>query len=146
MAGDRAEKAILEYQVSLEQNLALLVLAVLFVCAHVSVEAGRAQFALEAHRRSAIRAWWRGVRLVWAKPLAAIGTYLLISLVGLAVIAVLGLLRINLPHAAFPGFVVALVLTELIAIATVWMRIARLLVLIQIGRSRPTGLPNEVRT
>lgn len=140
----RAEAAILQSQVSREHLFAGILLAVLLVVAHATVEAGRAQFAIDASRRSAIRAWWRGLRLVFARPVAALGTYVVITLVGLVLIALvlialLGIARINLPHAAFSGFLVALLVTQLIAVAAIWMRVARLLVLIQLSRPPAAG-------
>ena len=74
VADKRAETAIVESQVSHEHLLAIMVLSALLILAHVTVEAGRAQFALDIHRRSAVKAWWRGVRLVFARPVAALGS------------------------------------------------------------------------
>jgi len=130
----RAGSAILASQVSREHLLALILLAALLIAAHVTLEAGRAQFALDTGRRSAIRAWWRGLRLVLARPVAALGSYVAVTLVGLLLIALLGIARINLAQAAFSGFLVALLVTQSIAVAAIWMRIARLLVLIQLSR------------
>jgi hypothetical protein len=117
--------------------LARIVLGILVVVALASVDAGRAQFVLDGARRSAIRAWWRGVRLVIRRPVATLGTYALITAVGLAVAGVLGLARVNVPHVTFPGFLLAFLLTELIAATLICTRIARLMVLVQIGRAQP---------
>jgi hypothetical protein len=130
----RAESAILESQVSHEHLIATILLAALLIAAHSTVEAGRAQFALDTGRRSAILAWWRGLRLVLARPVAALGSYIVISLAGLLLIAILGITRINLPHATFCGFLLALLVTQSIAVAAIWMRIARLLALVQLSR------------
>ena len=131
----RAETAVLESQVSTERLLCIIVLTALLVLAHATVEAGRGQFALDLQRRSAVKAWWRGVRLVFARPVTTLGSYFLITAVGLILVALLGIARINSPHATFFGFLVSLALTELIAVAAIWMRIARLLALIQIARA-----------
>jgi len=77
--------------------------------------AGRGQFALDLRRRSAVKAWWRGVRLVFTRPVATLESYFLITAVGLILAALLGIARINSPHATFAGFLVSLALTELIA-------------------------------
>jgi hypothetical protein len=138
----RAETAILESQVSHEQLLAVILLMVLLIVAHVTVEAGRAQFALDLSRRSAIKAWWRGVRLMFARPAATLGSYILITAVGLILVVLLGIARIHSPHATICGFLFSLVLTELIAAAAIWMRIARLLTLIQIARA-PASFTRE---
>jgi hypothetical protein len=131
----RAEAAILESQVAREHLLAVILLSTLLIAAHATVEAGRAQFALDIHRRSAVKAWWRGLRLVCAHPVAAFGSYILITAIGLILVALLAIARINSPHATFSGTLVSLALTELIAAAAIWMRIARLLALIQIARA-----------
>jgi hypothetical protein len=135
MVDKRAETAVLESQVSREHLLCIMVLTALLIVAHASVEAGRGQFALDLQRRSAVKAWWRGLRLVFARPVATLGSYVLITAVGLILLALLGIARINSPHATFSGFLVSLALTELIAVAAIWMRIARLLALIQIARA-----------
>lgn len=134
IADKRAENAILESQVSHEHLLALLLMTALFIVAHVTLEAGRAQFALDLHRRSAVKAWWRGLRLMFAHPVATLGSYIVITAVGLMLMALLGIARINAPHATLSGFLVSMALTELIAVAVIWMRIARLLALIQIAK------------
>ena len=134
---ERAESAILESAANDEMLLARIVLGILVVVALASVDAGRAQFVLDGARRSAIRAWWRGVRLVIRRPVATLGTYALITAVGLAVAGVLGLARVNVPHVTFPGFLLAFLLTELIAATLICTRIARLMVLVQIGRAQP---------
>jgi hypothetical protein len=131
----RAEAAILESQVAREHLLAVILLSTLLIAAHATVEAGRAQFALDIHRRSAVKAWWRGLRLVCAHPVAALGSYILITAIGLILVALLAIARINSPHATFSGTLVSLALTELIAAAAIWMRVARLLALIQIARA-----------
>ena len=135
MADKRAETAVLESQVSREHLLCMIILTALLIVAHATVEAGRGQFALDLRRRSAVKAWWRGVRLVFTRPVATLGSYFLITAVGLILAALLGFARINSPHATFAGFLVSLALTELIAVAAIWMRIARLLALIQIARA-----------
>jgi hypothetical protein len=142
MADERAEAAVLESQVSREHLLCIIILTALLIVAHATVEAGRGQFALDLRRRSAVKAWWRGVRLVFTRPVATLGSYFLITAVGLILAALFGIARINSPHATFAGFLASLALTELIAVAAIWMRIARLLALIQIARA-PARLPRE---
>jgi len=142
LADKRAETAVLESQVSREHLLCVIILTALLIVAHATVEAGRGQFALDLRRRSAVKAWWRGVRLVFTRPVATLGSYFLITAVGLILATLIGIARINSPHATFGGFLVSLALTELIAVAAIWMRVARLLALIQIARA-PTHLPRE---
>jgi hypothetical protein len=133
LAKNIGEKAILQSSADHAHAAALTLLIVLLVLAHITVEAGRAQFALDPGRRSAVKAWWRGVKLIKARPLATFGSYLALSVAGLALMALIGLIRINLPHANLIGIVIALGLTQLIVIAAVWMRTSRLFAMIQIG-------------
>jgi hypothetical protein len=133
MAHKMGEKAILESTAHHEHTAAVVFMLVLLLLAHITVEAGRAQFALDAGRRSAVKAWWRGVKLIKARPLAAFGSYLALTVGGLALMALLGWIRINVPHASLFGILLALCLTQLIVMAAVWMRASRLLALVRIG-------------
>ena len=55
-------------------NVATAVSLVLFVwLAHVTVEAGRAHLAAEPERKSALLAWWSGVRLAVRRPGKVLG-------------------------------------------------------------------------
>jgi hypothetical protein len=133
MAQKMGEKAILESTAHHEHTAAVIFMLVLLLLAHITIEAGRAQFALDAARRSAVKAWWRGVKLIKARPLAVFGSYLALTVGGLALMALLGWIRINLPHASLFGILLALCLTQLIVMAAVWMRTSRLLALVRIG-------------
>ncbi|MGA2551494.1 MAG: hypothetical protein ABSF50_15180 [Burkholderiaceae bacterium] len=127
------ESAVLETEVNQERIFALVLVAILFVLVHASLEAGRAQFALGS--RSAIGAWMRGVRLLVRRPLAAIGAYVIITAAGLGLIGLVGLARIHLSDAAFPGFVAGVVITQVIAAIAVLMRAVRLNAYVELGRS-----------
>ncbi len=70
----RAEAAILESQVSREHLLAVILLSALLIAAHVTVEAGRAQFALDIHRRSASQGLVEGIAVGIRPPVAALGS------------------------------------------------------------------------
>jgi hypothetical protein len=129
-----AEKAILESDIVLQHRLGWLVAFVLLFVVHVSIEAARAQFALDPSRRSAVLAWWRGVRLVKRRAVAALGSYFVIEVVAILVVFVLGILRINIPHAGGLGLALVTLLAEIAVAAIAWMQIARLLVLTQITR------------
>jgi hypothetical protein len=133
LAKKMGEKAVLESTADHQSAAALTLLIVLLMLAHITVEAGRAQFALDAGRRSAVKAWWRGVKLIKSRPKATFGNYLGLTLAGLVLMALIGVIRINLPHAGLFGILVAFVLTQIIVMAAVWMRTARLLAMVQIG-------------
>jgi hypothetical protein len=133
LAKKLGEKAVLESTADHQFTAALVLLIVLLVLAHITEEAGRAQFALDPSRRSAVKAWWRGVKLVKSRPMAAFGNYLGLTLAGLLLMALVGVIRINVPHAGLFGILLAFVLTQIIVMAAVWMRTARLLAMVQIG-------------
>lgn len=111
-------------------------LGLLMLLALASVDAGRAQFALSTRKRSAWKAWWRGCKLIARRPLATLGSYLVLSLVGLIVVAVFAWLRTNVPHVSVLGFIGALVFTQAAAAALAWIRGARLFALTDIAKAQ----------
>jgi hypothetical protein len=127
-----AETAILEADADLANHAAMALLALLLVIAHATVDAGRAHLAADSRRHSAIKAWWQACRLVCKYPLAAFGSYLVFTLIGLLLICLLGVLRINMPHAGTAGLIAALLLTQLITAISGWMRAARLFALVDV--------------
>ena len=133
LAKKMGEKAVLESSSDHQFAAAVTLLIVLLLLVHITVEAGRAQFALDPSRRSAVKAWWRGVKLIKSRPLAAFGSYLGLTIAGLVLMALAGVIRINVPHAGLFGMLVAFLLTQIIVMAAVWMRTSRLLALVQIG-------------
>lgn len=134
LAGKHAGLAILESDANLRNRLALAAMGLLVVFAHTTVEAGRVQFAVDDRLTSVIRAWWRGAKLVVKRPLVTLGLYLIITLIGFALAALLGLLRIRMPHVSFLGFLGGLLVTQLLVMATGWTRSARLLALAEVAR------------
>lgn len=128
-----AEKAILESTANSASHAALAITLILFLIAEASVVAGRAQFVHSVNRRSAIKAWWRGIKLVLSRPVSAFLQFVVLTLIGLAVAAVFGLLRINLGHVSLAGFAVSILLTQLLVATIGWMQAARIYALAQIS-------------
>lgn len=120
------DKAILASEVENGRTIGLIVLAVLFVFAHMTVEAARGFFGADAGLRSALRAWWRGTKLVFRRPLASLTVYLGTSLAGYLIAALLGLWRLNVDGAGIGGFLLGLLLAQLVVAFLAWGRIARL--------------------
>ena len=139
LAKKMGEKAVLESSSDHQFAAAVTLLIVLLLLAHITEEAGRAQFALDPSRRSAVKAWWRGVKLIKSRPWAVFGNYLGLTLAGLILMALVGVIRINVTHAGLFGIVVAFVLTQMIVMAAVWMRTSRLLAMVQIGAMPTVG-------
>ena len=133
LADKFAEKAILESNADLARHAALILFVVLFLIADATLDAGRAQFALSVRRRSAIKAWWRGLKLIFKRPLASIGLYALLSVIGFVAAAALGVLRMNLPHASVLALPASLLLMQLSVAAIAWLRGARLFALVQLA-------------
>ena len=128
--------ALTETDAHLASRLALVVALLLFGLAHATVDAGRAMLALEPQRTSAVKAWWRGLRLLVRRPLATLGSYLVLGLVGLAVAGALGVARINLAPLGATMAVLGFLVTQLAALVLAWMRSARLFALIDVAASR----------
>lgn len=130
-----AEHAILRSSADHASLAAQIVLGLLLLLAWASIDAGRAQFAISSRKRSAFKAWWRGTRLLFKRPVAVFGSYLVLTLIGAIVFAVLALLRINVPHVSVAGFVIGLILTQLAAATLAWIRGARLFALTEITKA-----------
>lgn len=126
LAGKKMDTAILASDVEGIARIALWSAIALFVLAHATVEAGRGWLGADRSLRSAIRAWWRGSKLLLRRPIAVLAVYLGTVLAGCGLAALLGVLRLQFNGASAGGFVVALLLTQLVVIALAWGRIARL--------------------
>ena len=134
-AGAYGATAVLASDAETASLAALLLMALLFSLAHATIDAGRAALAIERRRSSAFKAWWAGCKMLLKRPFATIGVYLLISIAGLALAALLGLARLNLPYMGMASFAGGIVLTLLVVMAIAWMRSARLFAMIDLARS-----------
>jgi hypothetical protein len=134
MADRYTETALLASKAASASLAASLVMAVLLVLAHASIDAGRAHLALDRRRRSAFKAWWHGCKQVVRRPLATLGAYLPLTLVGLVLAAALSLARVHVPSLDAAGLVAAFGLTQLIVLVLAWMRTARLFAMIGLAR------------
>lgn len=135
LADKSAESALLEGDALHASHLALAVTALLVLLAHASVDSARALLGNDRRRRSAFVAWWGGCRLLVRRPLAVLGTYLVISLVGLAIAALLAYARMHVPALGAGGTLGALVLAQLLVLVLGWTRSARLFALMTVARN-----------
>jgi hypothetical protein len=108
------------------RSLATWIGGLLFVLAHASLEAGRGWLAADGRLRSALKAWWRGVRMLRTRPVAVLGVYLGTTFAGLLLAALLLLLRPYLGQGSLMALLLGLLLTSAVAAALAWSRIARL--------------------
>jgi len=134
-AADRSiGQATLEADADRASHIAMALSAIVFVIVHATIDAGRALLANERRRRSAVVAWWGGAKLLLRRPLALLGSYVVITAIGLAVAALLVLARVHVPALGALGTVGAFVLTQLAVIVVGWMRSARLFALMALAR------------
>lgn len=136
IAQQHAEQAVLQSQADFEFHVADAVMIVLVVIAHSMIEAGRGQIVADANLHSATRAFLRGIATLFRRPLATLGMYLGVSVIGVAIWILLGLWRIRLTAADWGGYVLAFVVTLLLVATLAWMRTARIAAMGSIARTR----------
>jgi len=137
IAKKHAEAAVLQSSADAGTHFAMIIMIVVLVLAHVMVESGRAQFAADGSLRSATLAFGRGIMMLLRRPLATLGMYLGVSIVGYLVAFILGLIRIRMTAAGGFGFFMAEIVTQLIVITLAWQRTARLFALADVVHSTP---------
>ena len=120
------EHAIRASELDTGRNIAFAIGALLFVLAHASLEAGRGWLAADGRLRSALKAWWRGLKLLCKRPFAVLSVYVGGTLPSLLLAAALLLLRPHLGHGGVGALLLGLLLSSAIAAALGWGRIARL--------------------
>jgi hypothetical protein len=130
-----ARGAVLETEVLTLTRTVHTLTAVLCAVALATVDAGRARLAFDPQRRSAIKAWWRGLRLTIAQPLRALGLFFSITLIAALAAGVLVLLRVELNSASLPGLLAGLLTVQIIVAATGWMHFARLLAMLALTKA-----------
>ncbi len=108
---------------------------VLFLC-HLLVDAGRAQFAADPGRRSALAALFRGMRVSMKRPVRTLGIGALGT--GIAVLLSLGLmaLRLQVTQSGLAGIAAAWLLAQLAQVAVGWGRATRLAGLAELSRTQ----------
>ena len=143
-AGKQTEQAILASEVENATRLAMILLAVLLVLAHASVEAGRGWLGADLGLRSVIRAWWRGCKLLLRRPLATLIVYLGTSVVGYGLALLFGVLRVQVDGSGVGGWLAAFALTQLVVVMLAWGRIARLYGLAELATGAKVMRPAPV--
>lgn len=120
------ENAVLASELETGRTIALVVGGVLWVLAHASLEAGRGWLAADGRLRSAIKAWWHGLKLLLRRPFAVLTVYLVTTVVGLLLAVLMIGLRQQFDANTGIGFVLAMLAGFGITAALAWSRIARL--------------------
>lgn len=138
LAGKHAGQAVLQSHADAWSHGANWVLLVVFVLAQAIVESMRAAFIADPELRSATRAFGRGILQLLRRPLGTLLFYLVVSVIGLLIFGTLGIARIH-TTAVDGGFLLALLLGQLMVLVVGWMRLARLLALAAVSRAWCAG-------
>lgn len=132
-AQDFAEKASLE-SVADAWSLFTSVQAVLLVAlVNLTLDAGRAQLAIDRRRTSAVKAWWSGLKLLLRSAGAVFGSYALLTVAGLLAAGLFALARFNLAGSNGLLLLAGFLLAQLVVLAMAWMRAARLFALMTLS-------------
>lgn len=134
-ADDLAAKAVQEADAAPWQAAATIGALLLVALANLTLDAGRAQLAIDRRRTSAVKAWWWGVQLLLRRPGAILGSYALLTVAGLLLAGLLAVARLQVQGSNAWLLAAAFVLAQLVALAVAWMRAARLLALMSVAAS-----------
>ncbi len=132
-AKEHGQTLVLESEAEWLTRAALAAGALVFLLAQATLDAARARLALEPQRRSVLKAWWLASKELVRRP-GRLLLYVGITLLGLLLAALIGLVRVQVAPVGAASFAVALLLAQLIALALVWMRCTRMLALVNLGR------------
>jgi hypothetical protein len=132
-ADDYAQEAILAADADRWSSLATCATVLLLMLANLTLDAGRAQLAIDRRRRSAVKAWWSGLKLLLRRPGPMLGCYAVLTVGGLLLAALLAVARLQVEGSNAWLLAAAFVLTQLIALAVAWMRAARLFALMTLS-------------
>lgn len=120
------EDAILASEVETAGRIGMIVMVVLFVLAHATVEAGRGWLGADPALRSVVRAWWRGLKLLLRRPLATLLVYVVTVVASLLLATLFGWLRLGVDGVGTGAAVLSFLVGQAIVLAIAWGRIARL--------------------
>lgn len=138
LLGDAAQRmagrALLEAEAQGWTALAALVTLLLWMVAHAGLDAGRAVLALDRRCTSALAGWWAGMGLLRRQPLRVFGAYAAITLLGLALAALLAMLVVRVSGATDVQVLAGFALTQAAVAVLAWMRSARLFALVRLAR------------
>ncbi|QGZ41719.1 hypothetical protein IP92_00703 [Pseudoduganella flava] len=120
---------------------AAVVAALAMVFANLTLDLGRTVLAVDRRRTHAVPAWWHGLRLLWQRPGGVLLAWLVPTVAGLLLAALLGAARVQVPALGAAGTLGAVLLAQLVVLALGWMRAARLFALIALAQ-RLDGPPH----
>ena len=120
------DQAVLASELDVGRRIAWIIGGVLWVVAHASLEAGRGWLAADGRLRSAVKAWWRGLKLLLRRPMAVLSVYLVTTVAGLLLAVLMVGVRQHIDANTGLGFVLAMLAGFGITAALACSRIARL--------------------
>ncbi|WP_225737266.1 hypothetical protein [Dyella acidiphila] len=129
-----AKAAVLESSVDAHNTFVHVVLLIVFVLVQSIVESMRSAFIADVTLRSATRALGRGIRQLLRQPVKTLVFYLVVTLVGLLIASIFAVARIHVT-AVGGGFLLALLLSQVMLLVIGWMRTARLFALAEVARA-----------
>jgi len=121
------EQAVLASELDTGRRIGWIVGGLLWVLAHASLEAGRGWLAADGRLRSALKAWWRGLKMLLRRPVAVLSLYLVTTVAGLLLAVLMIGVRQHIDANTGLGFVLSMLAGFGIAAALAWSRIARLI-------------------
>jgi len=133
LAEKHADKAVLLSDAEPWNYAAMAAMLLLILFINATLDAGRAELAIDRRRTSAVKAWWRGLKLLWRRPGAVLGAYAIVTIAGLLLAALLGAARFNMAGANVVMLVLGFLVTQIIALILAWMRTTRLFALMTVS-------------
>ena len=120
------EGAVLASDVESASRTGMIVMLVVFVLAHATVEAGRGWLGADTGLRSVVKAWWRGLKLLLRRPLATLLVYVVAGIAGYGLALLFAWLRFKVDGVGSSAFILSFLCGQAIVAALAWGRIARL--------------------
>ena len=138
-ADDHGARAVLESSATHASQLATFASVLLFWLANATIEAGRAHFAAEADRRSALVAWWSGVKLTVRHPRQVLGLCFVTTVAGVGIGALVTGVRMRVVQGGPASIGLAFLLGQIAVAALAWGRASKLVGLAQLIRTENKG-------
>jgi hypothetical protein len=135
LARSATDRAVTEASADTAGHAALFVSIALVWLAGTLVEAGRAHFAIDPQRRSALVSLASGGKLFVRRPLAVLEASLVPTLAGVVIAAVITAIRMRIPQAGAASIGFAFVLSQVVVSAMAWGRASRLVGLAEVLRT-----------
>ncbi len=134
LALDAQGRALTETAADRIRLLAAAASSLALFVAHLAVDSGRAQFAADPGRRSAIGSLWRGARVLVRRPARVLAIGAAGTVAGLGIAAALMALRLQIPQGAPATLALAWLLAQGAQVAIGWGHAARIEGLAELSR------------